>query len=529
MTTTIAPYRSELPVTRDGFAQLLRAELTKFRTVQAWVIALVVAGLLVVAFAWVSANGNHVSCNGSSQGCIPAPPVGPGGEPVADTFSFLHQPLVGNGILTAQVTSLSGEIVSGPFGYSSNGQLHASTHSGVVAWAKAGILVKDNTSQGSAYAAVMVTGSHGVRMQYNFTHDVAGFPGAVSASTPRWLRLTRAGDLITGYESLDGTHWTKIGTARLAGLTDTVQAGLFVTSPIDYPPGSNNSSPSLATATFDQVHSTGGFPNQSWTDQVIGATGADTGDYPALPAGASWFQQSAGRFTISGSGDIAPQVAGSILGGGGDSNSLLAGGAIGLIVLIVLAALFITSEYRRGLIRTTLTAHPRRGQVLAAKVVVIGSVAFVAGSVATAIGEVVSRHVLSASGNYVFPLSSTAELRVILGTGLLFALAAVLVLALGAIMRRSAGAVITGIVLFVLPFILGSTLSSGASDWLFRITPSAAFAIQSTVPHFAQVANSYSLANGYYPLGPWAGLAVLCAYTAAALGAATWLIRRRDA
>ena len=41
MTTAIAPYRSELPVGRDGFAQLLRAEFTKFRTVRAWVIALV--------------------------------------------------------------------------------------------------------------------------------------------------------------------------------------------------------------------------------------------------------------------------------------------------------------------------------------------------------------------------------------------------------------------------------------------------------------------------------------------------------
>jgi len=34
--------------------------------------------------------------------------------------------------------------------------------------------------------------------------------------------------------------------------------------------------------------------------------------------------------------------------------------------------------------------------------------------------------------------------------------------------------------------------------------------------------------NGYYPLGPWVGLAVLCAWTAVALGAAMWSIRRRD-
>ena len=41
-------------------------------------------------------------------------------------------------------------------------------------WAKAGLIMKADTAQGSAYAAVMVTGGHGVRMQYNFTGDIAG-------------------------------------------------------------------------------------------------------------------------------------------------------------------------------------------------------------------------------------------------------------------------------------------------------------------------------------------------------------------
>ena len=83
---------------------------------------------------------------------------------------------------------------------------------GLAPWAKAGIIIKQGTRQGSAYAAMMVTGSHGVRMQYNFTGDTAGMPGAVSAAHPRWLRLTRSGDTITGYDSADGTHWTQVGT-----------------------------------------------------------------------------------------------------------------------------------------------------------------------------------------------------------------------------------------------------------------------------------------------------------------------------
>ena len=61
------------------------------------------------------------------------------------------------------------------------------------------------------------------------------------------------------------------------------------------------------------------------------------------------------------------------------------GAFAGLIAVVVVAAMFITAEYRRGLIRTTLAASPRRGRVLAAKAIVIGSVTFVAGLAAAAV------------------------------------------------------------------------------------------------------------------------------------------------
>ncbi len=78
---------------------------------------------------------------------------------------------------------------------------------------------------------MMVTGGNGVRMQYDYTGDIAGLPGGVSAAHPRWLRLTRSGDTITGYDSADGTHWTAVGTVQLSGLPSTVQVGMFATSP----------------------------------------------------------------------------------------------------------------------------------------------------------------------------------------------------------------------------------------------------------------------------------------------------------
>ena len=110
-------------------------------------------------------------------------------------------------------------------------------------------------------------------------------------------------------------------------------------------------------------------------------------------------------------------------------------------------------------------------------------------------------------------------------------LAAVLALALGTVLRRSAAAVTLVMVAIVLPYILGvaSVLPVSVSDWLLRITPTAAFAIQQAAPQYPQVTALYTPASGYFPLAPWVGLAVLCAYAALALGLAVVLLRRRDA
>ncbi len=58
--TAIAPYRSELATGRDGFAQLLRAEWTKFRTVRGWVIGTLVGALLIVGLGVPDRVEQHV-------------------------------------------------------------------------------------------------------------------------------------------------------------------------------------------------------------------------------------------------------------------------------------------------------------------------------------------------------------------------------------------------------------------------------------------------------------------------------------
>jgi ABC-type transport system involved in multi-copper enzyme maturation permease subunit len=516
---TVTPYRSDRRPGRDGFAQLLRAEWTKFRTVRGWLIGTALAALVMVVLGLLADSATHSYCLAPpGQVCGGAPPVGPGGEAVNDRFYFAHQPLDGNGGITVRVTSMTGLITYPP-------PNHDAIVPGVVPWAKAGVIVKESTAPGSAYAAVMVTGGHGVRMQYDYTHDTAGRPGGVSAASPRWLRLTRSGDTLTGYESSDGTQWTQVGSAQLDGLSRTVLVGLFVASPADVEvtpgiAGGFAGRLTQATAVFDHVSLQGSGAPGAWSrDNLGGVPGG-----PALGQGG--FEESGGRFTVSGSGDIAP-----LTGGGTGLERTLLGTLAGLVVVTVVGTMFVTAEYRRGMIRTTLAATPRRGRVLAAKAIVIGLVTFVTGLAAAAVAVPLGEGILRANGNYIFPVTALTELRVVVGTGALLAVAAVLAVAVGTMLRRSAAAVAAIIVAIVLPYLLAtaSPLPVGVSDWLLRLTPAAAFAVQQSNTQYPQVISNYTPLNGYYPLSPWAGLTVLCAYAALALGLATFLLRRRDA
>jgi ABC-type transport system involved in multi-copper enzyme maturation permease subunit len=515
-----APRRAGKRAGHAGFGRVLRAEWTKFRTVRGWVIGMIVAALVTVLLGLLASLATHSFCNAPpGQTCPgPGPAMGPGGEPVSDSYYFVRQPLAGNGSITARVTSLAGLITYPP--------AHPNAIvPGVVPWAKAGVIIEPSTRQGSAYAAVMVTGGHGVRMQYDYTHDLAGLPGAVSAASPRWLRLTRSGETLTGYQSADGTHWAEIGAVTLAGLPVTVQAGLFVASPsyVFVTPGFLGGFAghlTNATAVFDHIGLQDKAPRGRWA-------GVRVGGFPDGPAlGQGGLAESGGRFRVTGTGDLAPLV-----GSSRTIEEALTGTFAGLIVVIVLGTMFATSEYRRGLIRTTLSASPRRSRVLAAKAIVIGLAAFVAGLAGAAAAVPLGEHILRSNGVYLYPVSTLTELRVIAGTGALFAVTGILALAVGVVVRRSTGVATAVIAAIVLPFLLAVTnvLPGGAGDWLLRLTPAAAFAIQQPLPEYPQVSAAYTVMRGYYPLAPWAGFAVLCGYAALALILAIFLLRKRDA
>ncbi|MFI7035476.1 hypothetical protein ACIBI0_02195 [Microbispora rosea] len=507
---------------RDGFPHLVRAEWTKFRTVRGWVAGMTLAVVLVVALGLLSAAGSHASCGmgGVETACTLT--TGPGGEAVSDSFFFVHRRLDGDGSITVRVDSMTGQIrlpdtVPGV----------RRVVAGVVPWAKAGIMVKDGVRQGASYAAVMVTARHGVRMQHDFTEDVAGRSGGVSPGSPRWLRLTRSGGTLTGYESVDGRRWTVVGTARPAHLPAAVEAGMFVASPGDLTVSRGDLGGASvqvrfteATAVFDQVQ-VEGRAGGTWSHDDVGVAYEADGRTPHHPGR---FTESGGAFAITGVGDVAPSVDGVRI------ESTLSGLVAGLVAVIVVAVLFVSAEHRRGLFRTTLLAAPRRGRAFAAKAVVVGAVAFAAG-LAAALTVPLGARVLRANGNAVLPVSTFTELRVVAGVAALTAAVAVLALACGALVRRGAVAVAAVAGLVVVPHILAtaSVLPLDVARWLLRLTPAAGFAVQQSVPEYAQVLGYYSPQGGYYPLPPLAGLAVLCGYAALAAVLAAVRIRKGDA
>jgi len=421
--------------------------------------------------------------------------------PPADAFSFVHHPMSGDGSVLARVAD---QDASHP-------------------WAKAGIMIKDGVTSGSPYAAMMVTPGHGVRWEANFTTDVAG--GLEGA--PRWLKLTRSGQTVVGYESIDGNDWRQVGAVVLDRLPTTVEVGLFVSSPLtfEYQQGGGTQgfsiTPTVGVAVFDSVD----VASAGTTDWVYTAVApVPLAGEPQRRPGPGGMSRAGESFTVIGDGDIAwygiPSFA--RLDNRDLVSDSLQGVQVGLLAAIVLGVLAATGEYKTGMIRTTLAATPRRGRVLAAKAAVVGGVTFVAGVVATAIAFLVAQPILRSRGmrppayEYRY-LWEPEVLRAVTGTAAVLALLAVFALALGMLLRRSGRTIPLVIALVLVPQLAGGMLSLEADMWLDRTTPAAGLAIQQTIVRFDTAIN------------PWGGLAVLAAYTAAALALAHWLLRRRNA
>lgn len=203
------------------------------------------------------------------------------------------------------------------------------------------------------------------------------------------------------------------------------------------------------------------------------------------------------------------------VGGPTDVTALTTGVLVGQIPVAVLGVLTITGEHATGAVRATMTAVPRRVPVLVAKAVVLAATAFLLGVVGVLLSALATLPLYGADAPSL--LTGTGA-RVVVGTGLYLAGVALLGLALGWLVRSSAGgvALVLGVLLF-LPSLLQVLGSVVGQEWLVR---SAAY--------LPGEAGARVAALGPGELGPWEGLGVMALWLVVLLGAAAVVLRRRD-
>jgi hypothetical protein len=197
----------------------------------------------------------------------------------------------------------------------------------------------------------------------------------------------------------------------------------------------------------------------------------------------------------------------------------LGGLYVGQLVIAVLGALTITSEYSTGMIRTSLAVQPRRGVLFAAKAVVFAAVSFVTGLVACFASFFIGQAILS-SHHLNVTLGDPNVLRAVIGGALFLTACGMLAYGLGAILRHTAAAITAAIGLLFVLSILVNFLPHSWQDHVDKWMPALAG---------GQIWTTKTPSGGTPMFSAWPGFAVLATYAAVAIVAGLILFRTRDA
>lgn len=203
----------------------------------------------------------------------------------------------------------------------------------------------------------------------------------------------------------------------------------------------------------------------------------------------------------------------------GDPASFILGTGLsfGQLAIVVLGALTMTTEYSTGVIRASVLAVPKRLRILAAKCIVFAALIFVVTEIISFASFFIGRAIISSVMQV--SLSDPGVTRAVIGTGLYLTVLGLFALAIGALIRHSAGAITVsiGLVLVVGPLLALLNSYSWGRD------------LHSWFPTVAGSAIVSVLQPAHQVLTPWQGFAVFCGWTALLLIIGGLLLRRRDA
>lgn len=208
-----------------------------------------------------------------------------------------------------------------------------------------------------------------------------------------------------------------------------------------------------------------------------------------------------------------------------DPSIVLTGADLAKLVVAVLGVLIVTGEYSTGMIRSTLTAVPKRLPALWAKALVLTAVVAGAAAVAAVLSWAVALPTLHAH-DAALDMGDPQTQRIMLGGVLYLVAISLLAFAVGAIVRLSAGALATVLGLLLVVEVMFRTIPA---DFFRNVSPflpgTAGHQLLSTQASIDQARATSSAAV----LDPWVGFGVMMIWVVVLLAAAAVLLRRRDA
>ena len=190
---------------------------TRLRSVRSFLMAVAICGVASAVHAavpspWLAQDVGAPSPAGSSSVSSGVFTISASGTDIwnsSDQFHFVYQQVSGDVDLIARIDS----------------------QSNTSAWTKAGVMLRSSLNGNSPEALAAMTPS-------GFVFQNRATAGGTSATTgsnytifaPRWVRIVRTGDTITGYYASDGATWTKAGNSITLALGSSIYVGLAVTS-----------------------------------------------------------------------------------------------------------------------------------------------------------------------------------------------------------------------------------------------------------------------------------------------------------
>ncbi|MDI2126614.1 ABC transporter permease [Yinghuangia seranimata] len=193
------------------------------------------------------------------------------------------------------------------------------------------------------------------------------------------------------------------------------------------------------------------------------------------------------------------------------------GMTFGQIAALVLGVLVMSAEYATGMIRSTLTAMPRRTQAFLAKASILAVVLLVLGMLIALISYLAGNPFLEAKDIGV-ELSDPGVGRALIGNGLYLAVLGLFGFALAALLRHTAGAITIGLALIYVIGGLVGLLPGKWGEWVTKLMPGNAG---------GQVAVARRWDDTM--LSPWVGFGVFCAEVGVLLILGWFRFTRKDA